>query len=82
MTTKRTILRKATKRDLGFKERIARDIHGMGAIFIAAHTELDKRHRKLARTAQAGSGSRPSSRWSFPRITQAPALVHILLCHS
>ena len=34
-----------TKRDLGFKERIARDIHGPGGgVFIAAHTELDERH--------------------------------------
>lgn len=34
-----------TKRDLGFKERIARDIHSpSGGVFIAAHTELDERH--------------------------------------
>ena len=47
MTTKRprNILRKATKRDLGFKKRIARDIHGPGGgVFIAAHTELNERH--------------------------------------
>ena len=47
MSTKslRNILRKATKRDLGFKERIARDIHGPGGgVFMADHTELDERH--------------------------------------
>lgn len=39
MTTKslRNILRKATKRDLGFKMCI-------GGVFITAHTELDERH--------------------------------------
>jgi len=35
-----------TKRDLGFKERIARNIHDPGGgVFIAAHTELDERHK-------------------------------------
>lgn len=47
MTTKslRDILRKATERDLGFKVRVAGDIHGPGGgVFIANHTELNERH--------------------------------------